>query len=49
MDNNKKPSWKEWLSNRTTSELQHLALRIQLIALALQIGALILTFVRLAQ
>lgn len=49
MNDNKKPGWKEWLSNRTTSELQRLALRIQLIALALQIGALILTFVRLVQ
>lgn len=49
MKDNKKPGWKEWLSNRTTSELQRLALRIQLIALALQIGALILTFVRLVQ
>lgn len=49
MKQSKKPSWKDWLSNWTTSELQHLALRIQIIALALQIGALILTFVRLVQ
>lgn len=49
MKDNKKPGWKEWLSNRTTSELQSLALRIQLIALAFQIGALILTIVRLMQ
>ena len=49
MKDSKKPGWKEWLSNRTTSELQSLALRIQLIALAFQIGALILTIVRLMQ
>ena len=49
MKDSKKPGWKEWLSGRTTSELQWLALRMQLIALALQIGALILTVVRLAQ
>lgn len=47
MDNNKKPSWKERLSNRTLTELMQLALFFQCIALALQIGAFILTVARL--
>lgn len=48
MDNNKKPSWKERLSGWTTAELMKLALFFQCIALGFQIGALILTIVRLA-
>lgn len=44
---NKKPSWKEWLSSRTTAELMRLALFFQCIALGFQIAALILTIVRL--
>lgn len=47
MDNNKKPSWKERLSNRALTELMQLALFFQCIALALQIGAFILTVARL--
>lgn len=47
MGNNKKPSWKERLSNRTLTELMQLALFFQCIALALQIGAFILTVARL--
>ncbi|VUW92610.1 hypothetical protein [Faecalibacterium prausnitzii] len=48
MDNNKKPSWKERLSSRTTAELMRLALFFQCIALGFQIAALILTIARLA-
>ena len=48
MDNNKKPGWKERLSNWTTAELMRLALFFQCIALVFQIAALILTIVRLA-
>ena len=47
MDNNKKPSWKERLSSRTTAELMRLALFFQCIALGFQIAALILTIARL--
>lgn len=48
MDNNKKPSWKERLSNWTTAELMRLALFFQCVALVFQITALILTIARLA-
>ena len=48
MKDNKKPGWKERLSNWTTAELMRLALFFQCIALVFQIAALILTFVRLA-
>lgn len=48
MDNNKKPSQKEQLSSWTIAELMKLALFFQCIALGFQIGALILTIVRLA-
>ena len=48
MNSNKKPSWKERLSNWTTAELMKLALFFQCIALGFQIAALILTIVRLA-
>lgn len=52
MENHKKPSWKERLSNWTTAELMRLALFFQCIAqciaLVFQIAALILTIVRLA-
>lgn len=47
MNQNKKPSWKERLSNWTTADLMRLALFIQCLALAFQIGALILTIARL--
>lgn len=48
IENHKKPSWKERLSNWTTAELMRLALFFQCIALVFQIAALILTIVRLA-
>lgn len=48
MKDNKKPGWKERLSNWTTAELMSLALFFQCIALVFQIAALILTIVRLA-
>lgn len=48
MDNNKRPSWKERLSSRTTAELMRQALFFQCIALGFQIAALILTIAGLA-
>ena len=41
MKDNKKPGWKERLSNWTTAELMRLALFFQCIALVFQIAALI--------
>ena len=47
MNNNKKPGWKSFLSNRTTSELMRIAFIFQCLALVCQVIALILTVVRL--
>lgn len=47
MNQNKKPSRKKCFSDWTTTELMQLALFFQCLALAFQIGALILTIARL--